>query len=106
MKKYLHCIGQVKRIHGQYGLTRHEIALLDLSAKRYFLGKSITVGELIRQGEIASQGTLHCTLKSLIKKNLLTTQRSEKDARVKRVVLTEAAFDHFKTLDRAISRLS
>ena len=105
MKKYLHFIEQAQRIHDQHGLTRHEVALLDLSAKRHLINESITAGEFMRQGEIASQVTLRIAFKSLVAKRLLTTKHRKEDGRVKQVVLTKLALEHYKKLDRAISRL-
>ena len=104
MKKYLRFIEQVRSINDQYDLTRHEIAILDLSANRYILNEPITVGELIRQGEIASQVTLHTAFKALVSKKLLTTKCVDEDARIKQVVLTTAAFERYKNLDSAISQ--
>ena len=105
INKYLYFIAQVKIINEKYGLTRHEIALLDFSAKRHFSNEVVIVGELIRQGDIASQATLHGALKSLINKKLLTTKISNDDGEVKNVVLTKLALQRYKQLDRAMTML-
>lgn len=68
MEKYLQFTEQAKRINEQYGLTRHEIALLDLSAIRQFSNVPITMGELLRQVELASQPTLRAAFKTLAEK--------------------------------------
>jgi DNA-binding MarR family transcriptional regulator len=102
VSKYLFFSAQVKKINVQHGLTRHEIKLLNLAAQRFFSSEAIAVGELIRQGNIASQPTLHAALKALVAKNLLTIQHSRKDGRVKQVMLTKKAFIYYKNLDRAI----
>ena len=101
-EKYLYFIAQVKKINAQHELTRHEIALLDFSAKRHFLNELVTVGELIRQGNIASQVTLHRVFKALIHKKLLVTKTSKDDGRVKKVVLTKLALRRYKQLDLVI----
>ena len=105
INKHLYFIAQVKRINARHELTRHEIALLDLSTQRYFANEFITVGELIRRGDIASQATLHAALKSLINKKLLTTKISNDDGRVKELVITKLALQRYKQLDRAMTRL-
>lgn len=105
INKYFYFIAQVNRINAQHELTRHEIALLDFSAQRYFSNEFITVGELIRQGDIASQATLHDALKSLINKKLLTTKISNDDGRAKELVITKLALQRYKQLDRAMTRL-
>jgi DNA-binding MarR family transcriptional regulator len=103
--KYLYFIEQVKKINALHELTPHEIALLDFSAKRHFSNQVVIVGELIRQGDIASQATLHYALKSLINKKLLTTKTSHEDGRVKELALTKLALERYKQLDRAIRNL-
>lgn len=105
INKYFYLIAQVKKINAQHELTRHEIALLDFSAQRYFSNTVITTGELIRQGDIASHATLRAALKSLINKKLLTTKISNDDGRVKDVILTKLALQRYKQLDRAMTRL-
>jgi DNA-binding MarR family transcriptional regulator len=105
MKKYLYFIEQVKKINARHDLSRYEIALLNLSARRYHANQPITVGELIRQEDIASQVTLHCAFKALVAKKLLATKYHDEDGRVKEVILTEAAQERYKHLDRAITRL-
>jgi len=102
VKKYLHFIEQVKIINDQHELTRHEIGLLDLCAKQYLLNEPITVGGLIRQGEIASQPTLHLAFKALIAKKLLTTKRHNDDKRIKVVALTKLALKRYKNLERFV----
>lgn len=102
IKKYLYFIAQAEKINAQHELTRHEIALLDFSAKRHFENEVVTVGELIRQVDIASQATLHDALKSLINKKLLATKKSKEDGRVKKVVLTKPALQRYKQLDLVI----
>lgn len=106
MKKYLHFIEEAKKINDELGLTRHEIALLDISAKRHHMNQPITVGELIRQGDIASKVTLHKAFKTLVAKKLLTTKNCNEDGRAKEIVLTKAAQERYKYLDRTITRLS
>jgi DNA-binding MarR family transcriptional regulator len=102
INKYFYFIAQVKKINAQHELTGYEIALLDFSAQRYFSNTVITAGELIRQGDIASQATLNAALKSLINKKLLTTIISNDDGRVKKVVLTKLALQRYKQLDLVI----
>jgi DNA-binding MarR family transcriptional regulator len=105
MKKYLHFIKQVQQMNDEQGLTRYEIALLDFSAHRHLSNQMITVGELVRLGDIASQATLRSAFKALIQKRLLTTNYHHEDGRVKQVTLTKLAIERYKNLDRAISGL-
>jgi DNA-binding MarR family transcriptional regulator len=104
MKKYLYFVEKIQKINAQYGLTHHEIALLDFSARRYFAKESITVGELMLQRGLASQTTIHKTFKSLVDKRLLATQHHEKDGRIKQVTLTGLALERYKNLDRIMNK--
>ncbi|MBU3642274.1 hypothetical protein [Polynucleobacter sp. Fuers-14] len=104
MKKYLYFVEKIQKINAQYGLTHHEIALLDFSARRYFANESITVGELILQRGLASQATLHKTFKFLLDKKLLATQHHETDGRIKQVILTKLALERCKNLDRIMNK--
>jgi DNA-binding MarR family transcriptional regulator len=102
-KKYLSLIAQAKEINKQYELTHLEISLLHISAIRDQANDPATVGELIQLRDMASQTTLHNALKSLINKKLLTTKRHLGDGRVKQIVLTKLALNHYKKLDEAIN---
>lgn len=104
MDNYLNFSTQSKKINNQYGLTRHEIELLDLVARHCFLKIPITVGDLVHQRDIGSTLTLQGALKRLISKKLLATRHRKEDARVKDVVLTKPALLRYKKLYRELRK--
>ena len=89
---------------GGFDLNHYEIQLLDLTAEAHSLGQPIFIGDLIYQHHIASQSTLHASVKKLITKELLCIKPHEGDRRTKELGLTKLAVDRYKRLQKAIRR--
>lgn len=104
MEKCLKFADQIKQINGGFDLSHYEIQLLDLTAAAYSLGQPIFVGDLIYQRHIASQATLHASVKKLITKELLCIKPHEGDGRTKELGLTRLALDRYKSLQKAMQR--
>lgn len=104
MEQYLKFAEQVQRLNESFGLSYYEIQLLDLTAKTHFCGGVIFVSDLIRQRHIASQATLHASVKKLIAKELLCIKPHEGDGRTKELGLTELALDRYNRLQKAMRR--
>lgn len=104
MLKYIQFIEQLERLHNRFNLSHQESRLLDVVAKAHLSEKSIFVGDLIGQKSLASQATLHSVFKSLLGKKLLTTKHHKEDGRLKQVVLTKLAHEHYMHIDREINR--
>ena len=102
MKRYLTFIEQSNHINEQFKLGDREIKLLDLVGNAYCSRHIIFVGDLISNRNIASQATLHATLKKLIHKKLLCVKTDTDDGRVKIVTLTKQALDRYKNLNIAL----
>ena len=104
MERYLKFADQAQQLNESLGLSHYEIQLLDLTAKAHFSGKPIFVGDLIYQRHIASQATLHASVKKLIIKELLYIKPHEGDGRTKELGLTKLALDRYKKLQKAMRR--
>ena len=104
MERYLKFADQARQLNESLGLSHYEIQLLDLTAKAHFLEKPIFVGDLIYQRHIASQATLHASVKKLIIKELLCIKPHEGDGRTKELGLTKLALDRYKNLQKAMRR--
>ena len=104
MNQYLQFADQAQQINGGFDLNHYEIQLLDLTAAAHSLGQSIFVGDLIYQRHIASQATLHASVKKLIIKELLCIKPHEGDGRTKEIGLTKLAVDRYKNLQKAMRR--
>ena len=104
MKQYLRFIDRVQKINAGLELTHFEIKMLDFAALLHLSDQSIFVGDLINQTHIASQATLHKTVKNLVNKKLLVAKISKEDGRQKHVLLTRLALGRYKKLDQAVSR--
>jgi DNA-binding MarR family transcriptional regulator len=103
MKKYLIFIEQSNQINQQFELSDREIKLLDLVGMTYYSRRTLFVGDLISNRNIASQATLHATLKKLIHKKLLSIKTDTEDGRAKIVTLTKQALDRYKMLNIAVT---
>jgi DNA-binding MarR family transcriptional regulator len=104
MERYLQFTAQAQQINGGFDLNHYEIQLLDLTATAYSLGQPIFIGDLIYQRHIASQATLHASVKKLIAKELLCIKPHEGDGRTKELRLTTLAIDRYKRLQKAMRR--
>ena len=69
MRQYLQFIDRAQKIDAGLELTYFEIKTLDLAALAHLSDQFIRVGDLINQKHIASQATLHKTVKNLVNKN-------------------------------------
>jgi DNA-binding MarR family transcriptional regulator len=104
MKRYLKFIDQAHQINQAFELDYREVKLLDLAAQAHFSGEAICVGDLISQRHLASQATLHKSVKSLVNKQFLAAHINQEDGRHKNISLTKLALDRYKKLHRAINR--
>ena len=102
MNQYLKFIDRAQKIHEELELNYFEIKLLDYAALAHFSDQSIIVRDLISQAHIASQATLHKTVKNLVNKKLLIATMNNEDGRHKNVLLTRLALDRYKKLHQAI----
>ncbi|MBU3556215.1 MarR family transcriptional regulator [Polynucleobacter sp. Ross1-W9] len=104
MRTYPEFIKKMYRIDAEYGLKFHESQLLDIASIAHLQDELIRVGDLIGQKSIASQATLHNSLKQLIKKGFLQTKPDAIDRRSRIVVLTKDALKRHKILQLEFSK--
>jgi len=105
-KSYLSLIVDIGHINSKFGLQLNEVALLD--AIDVYLGANplLSVGEAISWESIASPATLHCTLKKLLKKNMLVLLTSNDDGRKKFIEVGAEGKARQKLIHQAMGRLS
>ena len=104
-KSYLSLVVDIGRINTKFNLQINEIVLLD-AIDVYFEGQSLlTVGETISWESIASPATLHCTLKKLLKKNMLVLNTCSEDGRKKYIHVGPEGKTRQKLIQQAMSRL-
>ena len=106
IKGYLNFIERKRQIDQVFDLNQHELRLLDLTVQAYFSNQSIFVRNLINQKEVASQATLHKSLKALINKNLLVVKPFSKDGRQKNIFPTKSALERYRKIDSAMKRVT
>jgi DNA-binding MarR family transcriptional regulator len=104
MDEYLKIVKQIKNINSEYALNHYEITILNLVAEAYSNNYMVSVQDLIRHKEIASQATLHYAFKCLLNKQLLFTKTHNKDGRMKEVFLTRSALNYYNKLERNLHR--
>lgn len=85
-----------------FDLSSTEIELLNAVAQALHNGKTLQVKDLLALREIASQATLHGSLKKLVENKLLTTKADKVDGRVKHVHLTKLGDKYFNDLSAAL----
>ena len=104
-KSYLSLVVDIGRINTKFNLQINEIVLLD-AIDVYFEGQSLlTVGETISWESIASPATLHCTLKKLLKKNMLVLNPCSEDGRKKYIHVGPEGKTRQKLIQQAMSKL-
>ncbi len=105
-KSYLSLVSDIGGINAKYDLQLNEVALLD--AIEVFIESEplLTVGETISWESIASPATLHCTLKKLLKKNMLALKPCNEDGRRKYIEVGPEGKARQKLIQQAMSKLS
>lgn len=106
MLLYLNFYECSNRIDRKYNLDLNEAGLLNVIAKAHIAKQSIFVGDLIRLRQIASQATLHNTLKKLAVKKLIHSDIDPIDGRRRRILLTAQALRRYKKLEQLISGIA
>ena len=85
MGRYLKFADQARQLNESLGLSHYEIQLLDLTAKAHFLEKPIFVGDLTYQRHIASQATLHASVKNSSSKSCCAYSHMKEVGALKRL---------------------
>jgi DNA-binding MarR family transcriptional regulator len=99
---YLKFLEKLQAKKSSLSLTPTETKLLHAVAQAQDNGDILQVKDLLALGEIASQATLHGSLKKLVEKKLLTTKADKVDGRVKHVQLTKLGNKYFSDLSDAL----
>ncbi len=105
-KSYLSLVIDIGDINAKYDLQLNEIALLDAIDVFIEAEPLLTVGETISWESIASPATLHCTLKKLLKKNMLALKPCSEDGRRKYIEVGPEGKARQKLIQQAMSKLS
>lgn len=96
--KFLNLLNAVQDLSSFPALDALEERLLNTLAAAWHTNKRITVVEAMGMLPDTSTGTVHRRLKTLRKKGLLAIQVDETDQRVKHVLPTDVAMEHFSKL--------
>lgn len=99
---YLKFLEKLQAKKSSLSLSPTETKLLHAVAQAQDNGDILQVKDLLALGEIASQATLHGSLKKLVEKKLLTTKADKVDGRVKHVQLTKLGNKYFSDLSDAL----
>lgn len=102
MRQFLEFTEAMNQINEKFDLNDYEIKILDMVAVAHISRKPIYIRELIHCPNIASQATLHASVKKLIGKKLLSARQDKKDGRSKTVVLTKLALNRYEELNYAM----
>lgn len=105
MKKYLLLADQISALNQQFSLKSNEIELLDILAKYYIQSEQMIVSDLIHHRDIASPSTLHTTLKSLVRKKLITAKIDKVDGRRKNISFTKLALERYRRLSSLMAEI-
>jgi len=104
-KSYLSLVVDINRINTKFNLHLNEIVLLDAIDVYFEENSLLSVGETISWESIASPATLHCTLKKLLKKNMLVLKTCSEDGRKKYIEVGPEGKARQKLIHQAMSKL-
>ena len=99
MHQYLRIADEIYRINQTYGLSYFEMQLLHLVATAHVERRSIFVSDLLGNKEIASQATLHKSLKRLLEIRFVEKNSLESDNRCKLLSLSPEAIKYYRKLN-------
>jgi len=102
MDSYFRYLALLDRNNKKFKLSNDERLLLDVVAAATYNNKIMYVKDLLLLNHIASQATLHKTLKNLVNKKLFTFKVDKTDGRLKEVHLTKLANKRYEELNKAI----
>ena len=105
-KSYLSLTVDIGHINAKHDLQLNEVALLDAIDVYLEANPLLSVGETISWESIASPATLHCTLKKLLKKNMLVLITSSEDGRKKFIEIGPEGKTRQKLIHQAMAKLS
>jgi DNA-binding MarR family transcriptional regulator len=89
-------------LFNQYGISIKLNAILCFIVENHYKDHKLTVSEMISQKHLASQATIHASIKELISLNLVELVINSSDARIKYLVPTKTTLELFKKLDSLI----
>lgn len=102
---YLAVYRDLKEINKRYKLDKLiEISLLNYLYDEYLAKKSVRVLDVLLLEGLASQATLHASLKTLRKKGLIELKNDPKDGRSKFIFPTKLSIKRFQECEAVISR--
>lgn len=101
--KFLNLMNAVQELSNFPALDALEERLLNTLAAAWHTNERITVVEAMNMLPNTSTGTVHGRLKTLRKKGLVEIKVDDNDLRVKHVLPTGAAMDHFAKIAKCIS---
>ena len=103
LKKYFDYLEIIEKGNRQLNLNHTDAMLLNTIAKSSLDNKTLNVKDLLVLSEIASQATIHASLKKLARANLAMLKENQNDGRFKEVTLSKLALRHYETLSEAIA---
>lgn len=103
---YLRFLNLVEAVRGPAApaLDTTEERLLNTLGVAWHAGKRVTVMEAMNMLSDASPATVHRRLNSLRAKGLLNTEQDGDDSRIKYLVPSKTALDHFAELGRCFAQ--
>ena len=101
---YLKFLEKLQTKQSSLKLSPTETKLLHAVAQAEYDGKTLQVKDLLALREVASQATLHGSIKKLVNKKLITKRESQEDARVKFIKLTKSGHKYFEDLGDALNK--
>lgn len=104
---YLSVHNAIRSVNKRFGLNKQlEISMLNAVYEAYLDQTQLRVLDLLLLEGLASQATLHATLKALQAKKLVEMKIDPADARSKLVLPTKLALKRLKECDNIISNHS
>lgn len=102
---YLAVYIEIKGINKRYKLDKLvEISLMNYLYGEYLAKKCVRVLDVLLLEDLASQATLHASLKTLRKKGLIELKNDPKDGRSKFIFPTKLSLKRFQECEAVITR--